>query len=170
MQLVATNPDLFTFRDSPGAAAPTVGVALLHVPLYLAVGVFYVAQARRTDRLRRRGCGVDLRVWIGPRFTAVPAFVLMALMSIPRNTGRRTSTRWPWSGRRSCDGLGVAADQPGLHAVARGCARLTRPATTGPSTAPSTSSTPNTVNAVTRANAIPITRSAAPGRSPPAGG
>jgi hypothetical protein len=44
IQLGATNPDLFTFRDSFGAAALTVGVALLHVPLYLAVAVIYVAR------------------------------------------------------------------------------------------------------------------------------
>ena len=31
VQLVATNPDLFTFRESFGAAALTVGAALLHV-------------------------------------------------------------------------------------------------------------------------------------------
>jgi hypothetical protein len=95
VQLVATNPDLFTFRDGFGAAALTVGAALLHVPLYLAVTVIYAV--RRPAALTGYLVSVvasTFAVWVGLRFTAVTAYVLftlVALMSIPRKTGRRTS-------------------------------------------------------------------------------
>lgn len=118
IQLVATNPDLGSFPNGVwgglGAAAVTVGAALLHVPLFLAVAVIYAV--RFPAALVGYAVSVlasILAVWVGLRYTPVTAYVLftlVALMSIPRDSGPRTSralavigsSSWPWpgSGRR----------------------------------------------------------------------
>jgi len=96
---IATNPDILTFPKGvfPGlaAAAVTVGAALLHVPLYLAVGLLYAV--RRPVALIGYAVAVPasiVAVWTGLRYTPVTAYVLftlVALMSVPRDSGRRTS-------------------------------------------------------------------------------
>lgn len=98
LSLVATNPDLFMFPAGVLGglgAALTVGAALLHVPLFLAVALVY---AVRTP-VALVGYAVSvlasvLAVWVGLRFTPVTAYVLftlVALMSIPRRGGRGLS-------------------------------------------------------------------------------
>jgi len=94
----AISPEFFTFPDGVvpglGAAAGTVGAALLHVPLFVAVGVLYAVRAP----LALVGYLISVlasvvAVWIGLRFTPVTGYVLftlVALTSIPRGTGRRT--------------------------------------------------------------------------------
>jgi hypothetical protein len=94
---IATNPDILTFRagvwESLVAAAGTVGGALLHVPLYLAVGLLYAV--RRPVALIGYLVSVPasiVAVWVGLRYTPVTAYVLftlVALMAVPRDSGRR---------------------------------------------------------------------------------
>jgi hypothetical protein len=72
----------------------TIGAALLHVPLHLAVGVIYVVRRPALTGYVVAVVASTFAAWVGLRFTAVTAYVLftlIALMSIPRNTGRRTS-------------------------------------------------------------------------------
>jgi hypothetical protein len=98
VHISATQPDFFTFPNGVlggfGDAATTVGAALLHVPLFFAVGFVY---ARRAP-LALVGYLVSVvasvvAVWIGLRYTPVTAYVLftlVALTSIPRRTRART--------------------------------------------------------------------------------
>ncbi|MCO1655328.1 hypothetical protein [Pseudonocardia humida] len=75
-------------RDEHG-----LGAALLHVPLFVAVGILYAVRAP----LALVGYLVSVlasvvAVWIGLRSTPVTGyllFTLVALTSIPRGTGRR---------------------------------------------------------------------------------
>ena len=97
---IAANPDVLTFRHGvwPAlvAAAATVWASLLHVPLFLAVGVIYAV--RRPVALVGYLTAVPasvVAVWIGLRYTPVTAYVLftlVALLSVPRDTGRRTGS------------------------------------------------------------------------------
>jgi hypothetical protein len=99
IQLVATNPDLGSFPHGVGsglgAAATTVGGSLRHVPLFLAVAVIYAVRFRAA--LGGYAVSVLARswpVWVGLRYTPVTAYVLftlVVLMSIPRDSGPRTS-------------------------------------------------------------------------------
>lgn len=99
IQLVATNPDLGSFPNGVGgglgAAAVIVGAALVHVPLFLAVAVIYAV--RFPAALVGYAVSVlasILAVSVGLRYTPVTAhvlFTLVALMSIPRDSGPRTS-------------------------------------------------------------------------------
>jgi hypothetical protein len=93
----AISPGFLVFPDGVGpglaAAAGTVGAALLHVPLFLAVGLLYAVRAplALVGYLVSVAASV-VAVWIGLRFTPVTAYVLftlVALTSIPRGTGRR---------------------------------------------------------------------------------
>jgi hypothetical protein len=98
VHISATQPDYFSFPDGLlgglGGAATTVGAALLHVPLFVAVGIVY---ALRTP-LALVGYLVSVvasvvAVWIGLRYTPVTAYVLftlVALTSIPRRCRPRT--------------------------------------------------------------------------------
>ena len=99
VQLLASQPDLFTFPHGPldglTAAAATVGLALVHVPLFLAVAVLYAWRfpAALIGYVVPVFVSV-LAVWVGLRYTAVTAYVLftlIALMALPRNTNRATS-------------------------------------------------------------------------------
>uniref|UniRef100_UPI0015F0F867 hypothetical protein n=1 Tax=Pseudonocardia pini TaxID=2758030 RepID=UPI0015F0F867 len=99
VQAVATNPDIFAFRDGVldglVAAVGTIGGTLWHVPLFLAVAVLYAIRfpAALVGYLVSLIASV-VAVWIGLRFTPVSAYVLftlVALMSIPRDTDRRTA-------------------------------------------------------------------------------
>jgi hypothetical protein len=93
----ALSPDLFAFPDGIGpglgSAALVVGAALLHVPLYLAVGLLYAVRfpVALVGYLVAVLASI-VAVWIGLRFTPVTAYVLftlVALMSIPRRTAPR---------------------------------------------------------------------------------
>jgi hypothetical protein len=93
----ASSPGFLVFPDGVaaglGAAVGTVGGALLHVPLFVAVGVLYAV--RRPLALIGYLVSVVasvVAVWIGLRFTPVTGyllFTLVALTSVPRGTGRR---------------------------------------------------------------------------------
>jgi hypothetical protein len=95
---ISTNPDVLTFPagvwPALTGAATTVGTALLHVPLFLAVAVVYAV--RRPVALVGYLVSVPasvFAVWIGLRYTPVTAYVLftlVALLSTPRDPGRRT--------------------------------------------------------------------------------
>ena len=95
---LVANPDVLTFRAGvwPAfiTAAATVGGSLLHVPLFAAVGVLYAV--RRPMALVGYLTAVPasiVAVWIGLRYTPVTAYVLftlVALLSVPRDVGRRT--------------------------------------------------------------------------------
>jgi hypothetical protein len=95
---IAANPDVLTFRDGAWPAlrdaATTVGASLLHVPLFAAVAVLYAV--RRPLALVGYLTAVPasvVAVWIGLRYTPVTAYVLftlVALLSVPRDAGRRT--------------------------------------------------------------------------------
>lgn len=96
----AISPDLFTFPGGIvpglGSATVTIAAALLHVPLYLAVGVLYAVRfpVALVGYLVAVLASI-VAVWIGLRFTPVTAYVLftlIALMSIPRRTGPRLLT------------------------------------------------------------------------------
>lgn len=98
VHISATQPTFFMFPDGVvgglGDAAGTVGAALLHVPLFLAVALVYALRAP----LALVGYLVSVvasvvAVWIGLRYTPVTAYVLftlVALTSIPRGSGPRT--------------------------------------------------------------------------------
>jgi hypothetical protein len=93
---LVANPDFLAFRGGAGtafvAAAHTVGAMLLHVPLYLAVALVYaVRRPIALIGLLVLLPGSVVAVWLGLRFTPVTAYVLftvVALMAVPRNTGR----------------------------------------------------------------------------------
>lgn len=95
---LAANPDVMTFRTgvwpSLGTALATVATGLLHVPLYLAVGVLYAV--RRPLALVGYLVSVPasvVAVWIGLRYTLVTEYVLftlLALLALPRSIGRRS--------------------------------------------------------------------------------
>lgn len=79
----------------PLTALGTVGMSLWHVPLFLAVAVLYAIRfpAALVGYLVSVLASV-VAIWLGLRFTPVSAYVLftlVALMSIPRDTGRRTA-------------------------------------------------------------------------------
>jgi hypothetical protein len=92
------SPDVLTFRGGMWptlvAASVAVGTALLHVPLFLAIGAVYAV--RRPVALVGYLVAVPasvVAVWIGLRYTPVTAYVLftlIALVSVPRNIGHRT--------------------------------------------------------------------------------
>jgi len=91
---LVANPDMFAFRDGALVmAVTTVGASLLHVPLFAAVAVTY-AVGRPTalvGYLTAVPASV-VAVWIGLRYTPVTAYVLftlVALLSVPRDAGRR---------------------------------------------------------------------------------
>ena len=71
-----------------------MGAALLHVPLFVAVGVIYAV--RRPVALVGYLTSVMasvVAVWVRLRYTPVTAYVLftlVALLAVPRDTGRRT--------------------------------------------------------------------------------
>lgn len=95
---ITADPAVLTFRDGVlpalGTAATTVGGALLHVPLFVAVGAIYAV--RRPVALVGYLTSVPasvVAVWVGLRYTPVTAYVLftlIALLAVPRDTGRRT--------------------------------------------------------------------------------
>jgi hypothetical protein len=97
VHITATQPGFFSFPGGVlgglGTATTTVGAALLHVPLFVAVGLVYAVRAP----LALIGYLVSVvasvvAVWIGLRYTPVTAYVLftlVALTSIPRGLGRR---------------------------------------------------------------------------------
>jgi hypothetical protein len=95
---VAADPAVLTFRagvwPTLGAAATTVVCALVHVPLFVAVGLIHAL--RRPMALVGYLTPVPasvVAVWIGLRYTPVTAYVLftlVALLSVPRDTSRRT--------------------------------------------------------------------------------
>jgi hypothetical protein len=97
VHISATEPEFFTFPDGVlpglGIAATTVGAALLHVPLFVAVALLYAARAPLAlVGLLVAVVASVVAVWIGLRFTPVTAYVLftlVALTSIPRGLGRR---------------------------------------------------------------------------------
>jgi hypothetical protein len=93
---LAADPTLLTFPEGVwpalAAAAKTVGMALLHVPLFLTVVAVYAV--RRPLALGAYLVSVlasVVAVWIGLRYTPVTAYVLftlMALLSVPRSRGK----------------------------------------------------------------------------------
>ena len=89
---LVANTDLFD--GAFGTAATTVGASLLHVPLFVAVAVVFAV--RRPLALVGYLTVVPasvVAVWIGLRYTPVTAYVLftlVALLSVPRDAGRRT--------------------------------------------------------------------------------
>ena len=93
---LAADPDVLTFRAgvwaSLAAAAATVGTALLHVPLFLAVVVVYaVRRPLALVGLLVAVLASVVAVWVGLRYTPVTAYVLftlVALLAVPRDRGR----------------------------------------------------------------------------------
>lgn len=93
---VATNPDIMAFRHGLLGglltALAAVGVAVLHAPLYLAVGTRYL---RRPLALASYLVAVPISVlasWEGVRLTPMTAYLLLtliALTNIPRALSRR---------------------------------------------------------------------------------
>lgn len=84
-----------TVSGDLATALGTVGHSLWHVPLFLAVAVVYAIRfpAALVGYLVSIVASV-IAVWVGLRFTQVSAYVLftlVALMSIPRDTDRRTA-------------------------------------------------------------------------------
>ena len=95
---VAADPAVLTFTDgvSPAlrTATVTVGAALLHVPLFVAVGMVYAVRrpVALVGYLTSVAASV-VAVWVGLRYTPVTAYVLftlVALLAVPRDTGRCT--------------------------------------------------------------------------------
>jgi hypothetical protein len=97
LHTVPTSPGLLVFADGVaadlGEALRSIGAALLHVPLFLAVGLVYAVRAP----LALVGYLVPVlasvvAAWIGLGFTPVTAYVLFTLVAlnfVPRGTGRR---------------------------------------------------------------------------------
>ena len=126
---VAADPAVLTFTDGvwPAlrTATVTVGAALLHVPLFVAVGVVYavrrpvalVGYLTSVAGVGRRGVG-RAALHAGDGVRAVhPGRVAGRAPGHGRRDGRRARRRRAGAARA---GLGVAADQPGLRGLAGG--------------------------------------------------
>jgi hypothetical protein len=95
---IVAGPAVLTFRagvwPTLGTAVTTVGGALLHVPLFAAVGVIYAVRrpVALVGYLTPVAASV-VAVWVGLRYTPVTAYVLftlIALLSVSRDISRRT--------------------------------------------------------------------------------
>ena len=94
---IAADPAVLAFRagvwPTLGTAAVTVVYALVRVPLFVAVGLMALASPMALVGYLTTVPASVVAVWIGLRYTPVTAYVLftlVALLSVPRDTSRRT--------------------------------------------------------------------------------